>query len=230
MPSKQKTLLFFSAFVASVGSFALICTSLGTREWVSSNVRFTGGNISGLVIITHGLFQGNHEKVVTEGIGLGSTKTPFQVFQKLADSSSIKVVQTMIIVFLVGGLLCSFLSSGITCLNSVSNPYLTYLGPLGVYIWASINGIFILLSIVLCAVNTEINEMSKYLAKVMDTSGDVFSKTQNTYGYSFWLLLLCILLNIVTIGIIYYYQHVRYSKKKEQERPMENASKDVILF
>ena len=43
-------------------------------------------------------------------------------------------------------------------------------------------------------------------------------------------MLLIVFLNIASIIIIYFYDHARYSKKKQQERPIENAPKDVILF
>lgn len=80
------------------------------------------------------------------------------------------------------------------------------------------------------AVNIEVNKMPKSLVKAMDTTNDEFGTSKNSYGYSYWLLLLSIFLNMTTIGIIFFYQQIRYSKKKEQERPMETATKDSILF
>ncbi|CAH2322313.1 clarin-3 [Pelobates cultripes] len=228
MPSKQKTLLFFSGFVLSIGSFAIICTSLGTQSWVSSKVNFDKSNGSGYALLSYGLFQVRHEKI--DNGGLDTQLVIHQVLQLLKPGDSQHIIQILVILILVVGLLCSFLGSATTCLNSVSNPYLTFLGPLGVYIWASINGFAVLLAMVLFASNTEANQMPKYLAQVLDQSTDQYHKSENTYGYSYWLLLPCIFLNIATIGVIYYYQHARYNKKKEQERPMENASKDVILF
>lgn len=47
---------------------------------------------------------------------------------------------TAIIVILVLSLLSSLLSSGFTCTNTVSNPYQTFLGPIGVYTWNSLCG------------------------------------------------------------------------------------------
>ncbi|XP_053306222.1 clarin-3 [Spea bombifrons] len=230
MPSLLKTLSFTSGFVLSIGSFAVICTCLGTQEWVTSSVHFKGANYSGYAYIRYGLFQARHEKKVTEGVGLDQQPANFQVFEKLTGNDAQKIIHILIILFLVSGLLFSFMGSVTTCLNIVSNPYLTYLGPIGVYIWTSINGICILLAMILFASNTELNGMPKYLAEIIDNSDDKYFETRNTYGYSYWLLLLSLFLNIGTIGVIYYYQHARYSKQKEQERPLENASKDVILF
>ena len=49
-------------------------------------------------------------------------------------------------------------------------------------------------------------------------------------GYSFWLTLLVILLNVVTAVIIIFYQKARYQRKQEQRKPMESAPRDGILF
>ncbi|KAM4636830.1 clarin-3 [Discoglossus pictus] len=230
MPSKQKTLQFLSAFAASIGSFALICTCLGTSQWNSSRVNYSAGNYSGYISIKQGLFQGTFEKLVTEGVGLGKQPLGYDVLQALKESGSVLVLHVLVILLLVLGLFSSFLSSATTCLNSVSNPYLTFLGPLGVYVWSSINAGLVLLAMILFASNVELNDMPKKVAELKDASNDLILKTSNAYGYSFWLLLLSIILNITTIIVIYFYQHARYSKKKEQERPMEAASKDVILF
>ncbi|OCT71601.1 clarin-3 [Xenopus laevis] len=227
MPSKKKALLFLSGFVASIGSFAIICTCLATNEWVSSEVDFRINNATGFVSIQYGLFQGTHSRTAIEG-AIGKEPTQFKVLDYVKDSA--KIIQIVIILFLVLGLVCSFASSVITCLNSVSNPYLTYLGPIGVYVWVSINAVLSLLCMVLGAVNAEITGMPKQLAVALDKAGDKFYETRFTYGYSFWLLILIMVFNIVTIAVIYVYQKARYTKQKEQERPMERATQDVILF
>ncbi|KAM5141489.1 clarin-3 [Mantella aurantiaca] len=230
MPSKQKTLLFFAGFVSSIGSFAVICTCLGTQQWVSSKIQFSGGNYEGEAEVNLHLFIVSSKKTITNGTALGTDETSRQVFDLLKETDNVKIAHIIVILFLVLGLICSFMGSVTTCLNSVSNPYVTFLGPLGVYVWTSINAIFIFLALIVFAVNIEVNDMPKNLTKAIHTSTDVYGTSKNTYGYSYWLLLFSIFLNIVTIGIIYYYQHVRYSKQKEQERPMEIASKDSILF
>ncbi|XP_068113437.1 clarin-3 [Hyperolius riggenbachi] len=234
MPSKQKTLLFFAGFVSSLGSFAIICTCLGTQEWVFSKVQFSStptstGNYSGIASVELGLFKGGYQKDITEGVGLGTPWTSADVFDVL-NSTTIKVSHIIVIFFLVAALISCFLGLATTCLNSVSNPYLTFLGPLGVYVWSSINGILVLLAMIVYAINIEVNKLPRELVKAMDMGSDEFSSSQNTYGYSYWLLLLSIFLSMCTIGVIYYYQHIRYSQQKQQERPMESASKDVILF
>ncbi|KFW09313.1 Clarin-3, partial [Eurypyga helias] len=146
------------------------------------------------------------------------------------SNSKAKSMITAIIVILVLGLLSSLLSSGFTCTNAVSNPYQTFLGPTGVYTWNSLCGIFILLAMILFPVNIEEYSLSVELAYGCFSFLQTHIKSAHTYGYSYWIMLLIIFLNIASVVIIYFYDHARYSKKKEQERPIENAPKDVILF
>ncbi|XP_048713754.1 clarin-3 isoform X2 [Caretta caretta] len=141
-----------------------------------------------------------------------------------------KSLNVVIILLLVLSLLSSLMSSGFTCCNTVTNPYQTFLGPIGVYTWNSLNGIFILLIMILFAVNVEANKLSVELASNCVFSSSEYKNSRNNYEYSYWLMLLIFLLNVATIIIIVFYHHARYSKRKEQERPIENAPKDGILF
>ncbi|XP_040178045.1 clarin-3 [Rana temporaria] len=230
MPSSQKTWLFLAGFISSIGSFAIICTCLGTQQWATSIVQFTGVNYGGEAYVKLGLFVVRRNKTITSGTGLQTEESSKQVFDQLKETNNVKIAHIIVILFCVLALACCFMGSLTTCLNSVSNPYITFLGPQGVYVWSSINAILILLAMIVYAVNIEVNKMPKSLVKAMDTTNDEFGTSKNTYGYSYWLLLLSIFLNMTTIGIIFFYQKIRYSKQKEQERPMETATKDSILF
>lgn len=61
------------------------------------------------------------------------------VLRKLNDSSQ-KVLHVVVILFLVLSLSTTLLSAGFTFYNSVSNPYQTFLGPVGVYTWSGLSG------------------------------------------------------------------------------------------
>lgn len=86
------------------------------------------------------------------------------------------------------------------------------------------------MAMILFPVNIEVHSLSVELARVCSPLLQTPTSSAHTYGYSYWIMLLIIFLNIGSIIIIYFYDHARYSKKKEQERPIENAPKDVILF
>ncbi|NXB62133.1 CLRN3 protein, partial [Struthidea cinerea] len=225
MPSRRKTSMFASAFCSCVSSFVLICVVLATPQWVSSEVRFSRTNATVTISLTYGLFSGTCEQFVDAGLQV-SEKT-FQVADALSRSRSLNVA---IIVVLVLALLSSLLSSGFTCTNAVSNPYQTFLGPVGVYTWNSVCGVLTLIAMILFPVNVQGNSQSEELARGCSTSLRDHLGSRHSYGYSYWIMLLILFLNVASLIVIYFYDHARYSKKKEQERPIENAPKDVILF
>uniref|UniRef100_A0A8D2PP92 Clarin 3 n=2 Tax=Zosterops TaxID=36298 RepID=A0A8D2PP92_ZOSLA len=227
MPSRKKTCMFASAFCTCVSSFVVVCVVLATPQWVSSEVRFsrTGSNVT--ISLKYGLFTGTCEQFVEAGIQV--SQTIFQVADAMSSSST-RGLNVATIVVLVLALLSSLLSSGFTCTNAVSNPYQTFLGPIGVYTWNAVCGVLILIAMILFPVNVEGNRLSEELAHSCSTSLEAHIGSKHIYGYSYWIMLLIIFLNIASLIIIYFYDHARYSKKKEQERPIENAPKDVILF
>ncbi|NWW72771.1 CLRN3 protein, partial [Climacteris rufus] len=227
MPSRKKTTMFACAFCSCVSSFVVICVVLGTQQWASSDVRFSRPNASVTVSLSYGLFRGTCEQFVDPGLQV--SKTTFQVADSLSSTKT-RSLNVAIIVVLVLSLLSSLLSSGFTCTNAVSNPYQTFLGPIGVYTWNSLCGILVLIAMILFPVNVEANSLSEELAHGCSTSLQTHLGSKHNYGYSYWIMLLIIFLNVASLIVIYFYDHARYSKKKEQERPIENAPKDVILF
>ncbi|XP_072727506.1 clarin-3 [Ciconia boyciana] len=227
MPSRKKSAMFASAFFTCICSFVMICVVLATQHWMSSEIRFSGTNSSVTVRLTYGLFSGTCEQFIAAGLQV--SERTFQVADNLGNTEA-KSMITAIIVILVLSLLSSLLSSGFTCTNAVSNPYQTFLGPTGVYTWNSLCGIFILIAMILFPVNIKESSLSVELARGCFPFLQIHTESSHAYGYSYWIMLLIIFLNIASVIIIYFYDHARYSKKKEQERPIANAPKDVILF
>ncbi|KFO38250.1 clarin-3 [Fukomys damarensis] len=226
MPTTQKTLMFLSSFVTSLGSVIVICLILATQEWITSTITITGSFSNGSVIITYGLFRGKSTQELTQG--LAELDKNFEVLGIL-DNSSQKSLQAVTVLFLVISLLTSLLSSGFTFYNSISNPYQTFLGPTGVYTWNAISAFSIFLTMVLFVGNTQSNRLSEEISQRLYATITIRGTT-HSYGYSFWLTLLIILLNIVTVIIIFFYQKARYQQKQEERKPMEYAPRDGILF
>ncbi|XP_038037493.1 clarin-3 [Anas platyrhynchos] len=226
MPTREKKLMFGAAFLTSVLSFVIICVVLGTQRWISSTIYFSQSNSSTSVTIIYGLFSGTCASKIDAGVQFSGGS--FQVAELV--NSSRKGINVTIIVLLVLSLLSSLLSSGFTFTNAVSNPYQTFLGPIGVYTWNAIGGFFTLIVMILFAVNVQGNNLSVELATKCASIQQNHTGSKHNYDYSYWILLLHILFSCATIVIIIFYSCARYTKKKEQERPIENASKDVILF
>ncbi|XP_058908213.1 clarin-3 [Kogia breviceps] len=229
MPTAMKRLMFLSSFVTSLGAFIVICSILTTQEWVSSTVVISDSSSNGSVIITYGLFRGKSIQELNHGIA-ESDKT-FKVLGTL-NSSPPKTLHLAVILFLVLSLFTSLLSSGFTFYNSISNPYQTFLGPMGVYTWSGLSASFTFISMVLFVGNTQCSRLSEELAQrvYLFSPAVTHRGTSHCYGYSFWLILLAVLLNIVTVVIIFFYQKARYQWKQEQRKPTEYAPRDGILF
>lgn len=218
--------MFLSGFLTSLGSVVVICSILGTQEWISSSIFFRNSFSNGTIVITYGLFRGMSTQDLDEG--LQELDKNFEVLGILSNSSQ-KSLHLVAILFLILSLAASVLSSVFTFYNSISNPYQTFLGPMGVYTWNGLSATFVFLTMVLFVGNAESNHLSENLTQRLYT--DIINqRTTNTYGYSFWLILLVILLNIVTVVIIIFYQKARYQQKQQQRKPVEYAPRDGILF
>ncbi|KAM9051829.1 clarin-3 [Megaptera novaeangliae] len=229
MPTATKSLMFLSSFVTSLGASIVICSILTTQEWVRSTLVISDTSSNGSVIITYGLFHGKSIQELNHG--LAESDKNFEVLGTLNNSSP-KTLHLVVILFLVLSLLTSLLSSGFTFYNTVSNPYQTFLGPMGVYTWSGLSASFIFITMVLFVVNTQSNHLSEELAQRLYPlyPAATHGGASHSYGYSFWLSLLVILLNVVTVVIIIFYQKARHQRKQEQKKPMEYAPRDGILF
>ncbi|XP_045295191.1 clarin-3 [Leopardus geoffroyi] len=229
MPTKKKTLMFLSSFFTSFGSFIVVCSMLGTQEWVSSQIAISDSSSNGSLVITYGLFQGKSHQEFSHG--LEESQKGFAVLEKLNNSSR-RTLHLVVVLLLVLSLCTSLLSSGFTFYNSISNPYQTFLGPVGVYTWSGLAALFVFLTMILFVANTQSNRLSEELAQTLYPlyPTTTYRGTTHSYGYSFWLTLLVILLSVVTVVIIVFYQKARHQRKQEQRKPMEYAPRDGILF
>ncbi|XP_004438928.1 PREDICTED: clarin-3 [Ceratotherium simum simum] len=229
MPTIKKILMFLSGFITSLGSLIVICSVLGTREWMSSTIAISEPSSNGSLVITYGLFRGNSFQELDQGLAEPSKE--FGVIGQLNNSSQ-KSLHLAVMLFLVLSLLTSLLSCVFTLYNSISNPYQTFLGPVGVYTWSGLSALLTFVSMMLFVGNIQSNHLSEELAQVLYPlyPRTAYKGTSHSYGYSFWLLLLIILLNIVTVVIIIFYQRSRRQRKQEQRKLTEHAPRDGILF
>ncbi|XP_036907092.1 clarin-3 [Sturnira hondurensis] len=229
MPTTKKTLMFLSSFFTSFGAFLVICTVLGTQEWVSSTIAISDSSSNGSITVTYGLFRGQSTEELQGGLAEGDKD--FGVLGTLNPSSR-KTLHSVVILFLALSLCASLLSSGLTFYNSISNPYQTFLGPLGVYTWNGLSASLTFLALALFVGNVQSNGLSEELARVLYPPQPTATRRVEThrYRYSFWLMLLVLLLNGITVVIIAFYQKARHKQKQRQRKPIEDAPRDGILF
>lgn len=221
--------MFLSSFFTSFGSFVVICAVLATQEWISSTIDISDSSSNGSIEISYGLFRGQSTQELSHGFAEASKY--FEVLGTLSNSSP-KTLHSVVILFLVLSLSTSLLSSGFSFYNSVSNPYQTFLGPIGVYTWSGLSASFSLLAMILFVGNVQANHLSEELTQTLYPRypSAAHRGAAHRYGSSFWLVLLILLLDIVTVVIVFFYQKARYQQKREQRKPVEYAPRDGILF
>ncbi|XP_044518901.1 clarin-3 [Gracilinanus agilis] len=229
MPTAQKTLLFLSGFVSSLGSFVTLCVVLAIPRWVTARIEFDDGRFSnGSVTVTYGLFRGETSQDLTSG--LGQSDQAFEVL-KILPAVSPRSLHLVVIAFLFLGLFTSLLSSGLTLFNAVSNPYQTWLGPTSIFVWNGLNMTLTVLAMVQFAVNAQANGLSRALCSALYAAqGYTYGPAVHQYEYPFWLLLLVLFFNVGTVVVVVFYQNARYQRKQERRKPLENAPRDGILF
>lgn len=229
MPTVQKTLMYSVSFLSGLGSFIVICAALATHRWISSTILISDASSNGSIFITYGLFRGESHQEFSQG--LEEMTKHFAVLGLLAASVA-KTLQTVVVLLLALGLAASGLGCVFCFYNAVSNPYQTFLGPPGVYTWSGLSASFVLVGMVLFAVNTQSSGVSEDLVQklypVYPTSSH--KGVTHSYGLSFWLLLLALALDVVTTVVIAFYQRARSQQRQEQRKPVESAPRDGILF
>ncbi|KAJ8013606.1 hypothetical protein DPEC_G00031520, partial [Dallia pectoralis] len=122
-----------------------------STQWAVSYMNCSAvedGFFNGSAMIQYGLFNGFISRSSCPVFGVGDKD--FAVFKKLAEiGGSPQIFHVVVIALLALCLLCSAGSILITLYNSVSNPYETYMGPIGVYTCSSVSACISLLVLIL---------------------------------------------------------------------------------
>ncbi|GCB62589.1 clarin-3 [Scyliorhinus torazame] len=230
MPARRKKIMFMAGFSVSLGTCMLISAILATDSWIDTvvNCENKSGDAVGEMNLKYGLFDGLREK---SGCPILIGDETIKVLECFENAGAARVIHILVILFLVFGLLFTLLSAVVTLYNTISNPYENICGPVSIYTCSSISCVSTFLAMVLFAVNTTVNNLSTVLMRNSIKEGLVtFNLKTDSYEYSFWLILLSLALNITTIGIVYAYQHANYTREREQNRPTENAPRDVLMY
>ncbi|XP_006630573.1 clarin-3 [Lepisosteus oculatus] len=235
MPSRRKTICFLSGALASTVCFSIVCYTLSSTEWVSSemdcsgiNSNSTNPNGTSSASITYGLFTA--KGLLSFCPIFGSSLENVQVLEALEKQKGVPhILHCMVVSFLIISLISTAGSFIITMYNSVSNPYETYLGPLGLYTCSSISGILIFLALILFVVNVEVQNVSAAIIIGIRNEISLYN-IRNNLNFPFYLLIPAFLSSLCAIVIIFVYAHASYTEKKKQERPTEEAPKEVMMY
>ncbi|XP_064176813.1 clarin-3 [Anguilla rostrata] len=228
MPSSKKTLHFLTSALATSAGVSVLGYGM-SAQWSFSEMECSAkdtDNYNGTANVQFGLFKcglakkscpsfdnDNNFEVLTLLLSVGGT--PF-------------ILHAIIISLLALTLLSSAGSLLITLYNSVSNPYETYMGPLGLYVCSSVSGILSFLTLVLFLINTLVVGVPQELVRnnVAVNLRDINTELQ----VGFYLLIPFMATSVIAILSVFMYEHTAYTQRKEQQRPTEDAPKDIMLY
>ncbi|TRY99122.1 hypothetical protein DNTS_028330 [Danionella cerebrum] len=230
MPSSKKLLHFLSSAFLCMAGVAVLGYGMST-DWASAVMDcappdsevFTGS--SSLKI---GLFNGTESKKTCPRIDKLGLKVP--VFARLSQLSGAPVVlHALVVILLALALLGSAGSILVTLYNSFSNPYQTCMGPIGLYTCSGLSVCASSLAVIFYVSNAYLGEMFQTLVKADEAKVKLENVAINL-ELGFYLVIPYICVNLLAILLVYLYVHAAYTRRKEQEKPTEDAPKEIMMY
>ncbi|XP_074519587.1 clarin-3 [Halichoeres trimaculatus] len=231
MPSIKKILHFISSALVTSVAVALLVFAM-TDSWSTISLDCSRpGNATNDGSAAVGLMLFEVAIVRVSCPTFGGTDS-FEVFPTLMEiEGPYATLHGLVLGLLALCLLCSAGSILISLYNSVSNPYETYMGPVGIYVCSSISACVALLVIIVFVVNVLATNMPEELVKysVQGLQMELTNKTAEML-VGFYLVIPYIVLSLGAIVLIYLYDHAAYTHRREQQKPTEDAPKEIMMY
>ncbi|XP_059181325.1 clarin-3 [Centropristis striata] len=229
MPSTKKSLHFISSAAVTAISVGVLGFCMST-QWAFTSMECTSVGddfTNGTADMTWDLFDVFLDRNFCPSFG-GDDK--FQVIAKLAEIEvASAALYGLVLCLLALCLLFSACSILISLYNSVSNPYETYMGPIGLYVCSSLSACLSIVVLILFVVNITTTSMAEDLVKSFHKDAELRNKTTKLrLGY--YLTILYTVLSLFAIALIYMYDHAAYTHRREQQRPTEDAPKEIMMY
>ncbi|KAG8009217.1 Clarin-3 [Nibea albiflora] len=185
---------------------------------------------NGSAVVTLQLFDGTLDRTFCPTFG---GTDDFQVISKLVETPTVTplALHALSLCLLVLCLVFSAASILISLYNSVSNPYQTYMGPIGIYACSSLSACLSVLTLIIFVVNVNVTSMAEDLVKLYADNIPVDLRNKSTeMGLGYYLVIPYTVFCLVAIALIYMYDHAAYTQRKEQQRPTEDAPKEIMMY
>ncbi|XP_073684678.1 clarin-3 [Garra rufa] len=229
MPSAKK----LAHFLSSAGLCAAGVVVLGygmSTGWANAVLECgpDGQNFNGSATLKTGLFNGSETKDKCPRID--ATEKRLAVFERLAKITGAPIIlHALVVILLALALLGSAGSILVTLYNSFSNPYETYMGPVGLFTCSGLSVCVATLALILYVSNIYAGEMFQTLVKAADSNAKL-RNPKIALQVGFFLLIPYICFNLLAILVVYLYVHAAYTRRKEQEKPTEDAPKEIMMY
>ncbi|XDV44113.1 hypothetical protein PO909_012450 [Leuciscus waleckii] len=229
MPSTEKLLHFLSSSLICAAGVGLLGYGMAA-EWASADMACGPINeeLNGSSSLTIGLFNGTEDRFNCPRINTLGEIVP--VFNRLGKIAGAPVILHALVVILLGLALVGSAGSILVSLyNSFSNPYQTYMGPIGVYTCSGLSVCVASLALILFVANAFLGQMFETLVKA-NAANVRLKDVKINLKVGFFLLIPYICFNMVCILVVYLYVHTAYTRRKEQEKPTEDAPKEIMMY
>ncbi|XP_051273638.1 clarin-3 [Dicentrarchus labrax] len=230
MPSIKKILHFMSSAWVTAISVGILGYGMST-DWSKTTMecaRRGSDFFNGTAELTLELFSGNLERTFCPSFG-GSVVFP--VIPKLVETGVTPVVlHALALCLLVLCLVFSAASILISLYNSVSNPYETYMGPVGIYACSSLCACLSVVVLILFVVNVNVTNLAEELVNEFATTEVDLKNKSSEMQLGYYLVIPYTVLSLVAIVLIYMYDHAAYTQRREQQRPTEDAPKEIMMY
>lgn len=229
MPSRQKIAYFMACACCTSVSVAILGFAM-SQAWAESRLECAQVDnfFNGSARIIWELFSGQFQRQFCPLLG---TQYDFEVFPELQDSGAPVILYAVVVLSLVVCLLFSAMSILIAFYNSVSNPYQTYLGPMGVYVCSSVSAILSVVVLILYAVTISLTNIAETV--VLNQAAGTEVKMRNRAAevqLGYYLVIPYTVLSLAAIAMVYLYDHAAYTQRREQQRPTEDAPKEIMMY
>ncbi|RVE59785.1 hypothetical protein OJAV_G00191820 [Oryzias javanicus] len=173
MPSSKKILYFIASALSTTVSVGLLGFGM-SQQWSTTTVlcaRNGADTLNGTAAVTMGLFKGF---LLRDGCPGFQIESSFSAFDKLVDTGGAPPALHFLSVILLA--LCLLFSAGsilLSLYNSVSNPYQTYMGYVGVYICSSLSASLSVLVLILFVINVSVTSLAEDVVFSVDEDVDL---------------------------------------------------------
>ncbi|XP_044035465.1 clarin-3 [Siniperca chuatsi] len=231
MPSHKKILHFMSSALVTSISVGVMGYGMST-QWAKTTMECTRDGssfLNGTAVITLELFVGNMDRTFCPVYG---SVNEFQVIPKLVETGVTPLVlHTLVLCLLAMCLLSSVGSILISLYNSVSNPYETYMGPVGIYTCSSLSTCLSFVVLIIFVLNVNVTNMAEDLVRNFADAVPVdLSNKSSEMQLGYYLVIPYTVLSLLAIALIYMYDHAAYTHRREQQRPTEDAPKEIMMY
>lgn len=86
-------------------------------------------------------------------------------------------------------------------------------------------------TLIIFVVNVNVTSMAEDLVKLYADNIPVDLRNKSTeMGLGYYLVIPYTVLSLVAIALIYMYDHAAYTQRREQQRPTEDAPKEIMMY